>query len=75
MRQVGAMARYENDLCVPVKVVKVNGSVQHVKVKQSPTANRFAALATNEDEGNPCKCCGAEVELSLIHISEPTRPY
>ena len=34
-------------------------------------ANRFAALATNEDEGNPCKCCGAEVEIN----GDTYKPY
>ena len=64
--------------CTPGFVMSLFGMYQN-HIAQGHTISR--ALAQEELSGNLCRCTGyrpileAACSLSLIHISEPTRPY
>ena len=66
--------RFEHDACGIGFVVNIKGKKSHDIVQQALT------VLLNLDHRGACGCedntgDGAGILLSLIHISEPTRPY
>ena len=64
----------DNDLVIPIAVIE---EVDHFKKNQNETGRNAREVSRILDRlrqrGNLAK--GIPIHLSLIHISEPTRPY
>ena len=76
MRMVGWMCNVKVKDRVPSKELRERlGIDDRILILQQNRLRWYGHVLRKEDTDRVKKCMECEVELSLIHISEPTRPY